>query len=73
VAHSIWQPTLRGVFSNLTFVAKKMNIKLICMGLGAFMLPLVLVVALNWDEVRPYFVGDPDVAKGKMLYFATKG
>lgn len=45
----------------------------IVMALFAFGLPVASVVALNWNEVRPYLIGDPDIAEGRMLYFATMG
>ena len=49
------------------------QIKVLGIALLAFLLPVVAVAVVNWDEVRPYLVGDPEVATGTVLYFTAPG
>lgn len=60
--------------SVLTFLGKMKQLRQTCIAvLVAFLLPVILVVTMNWSDVRPYVIGDPDIANGKMLYFAATG
>ena len=39
----------------------------------ALMIPPATAAYLNWEAVRPYFVGDASTAEGRLLYFARRG
>ena len=39
----------------------------------AFIFPVSVATFMNWQEVRPYVIGDPQIAQGEMLCFATRG
>lgn len=40
--------------------------------LAAIVIPSSAAVYTNWDEMRPYLVGDAD-APGQLLYFSRRG
>lgn len=39
----------------------------------AFAVPVGAATAWNWQEVRPYIVGDPNIAEGEMICFSVRG
>jgi hypothetical protein len=39
----------------------------------AFAVPICYATYSNWQDVRPYVVGDPETAEGRLLYFAGRG
>ena len=34
-----------------------------------FLLPVTIAAALNWNNVRPYLIADPQTTEGHVLYF----
>ena len=49
------------------------QIKVLGISLLAFFLPVAAVAVVNWEEVRPYLIGDPEAATGTVLYFTAPG
>lgn len=38
-----------------------------------FVAPVMTVVGMNWEQVRPYVVASPEDCEGRLLYFARPG
>ncbi len=47
--------------------------KTLAIALLAFALPITTVAVTQWDDLRPYLVGDPHTATGKLLFFTAPG
>ena len=47
--------------------------KTMVFALLAFTLPVAAVAFTNWDDFRPYLIGDPYTATGELLFFTAPG